>query len=168
MPIRVVRRFRRRHHRYSDIPHTIGMSLMQLAQHSANSANARRRLACRAFRLLAESPSRADRAVATVPARKFDFATISLRRDEAMAEYDLTLSRAAIPELLEQPAALGRLAQTILNQVLEAQMSEHLGADRYERNDERKGYRNGYRERQLATRIGATYVASVANACQVL
>jgi transposase-like protein len=85
-----------------------------------------------------------------------------------MAEYDLTLSRAAIPELLEQPAALGRLAQTILNQVLEAQMSEHLGADRYERNDERKGYRNGYRERQLATRIGATYVASVANACQVL
>jgi putative transposase len=77
-----------------------------------------------------------------------------LTKDETMADYDLTLSRAAIPELLEQPAALSRLVQTILNQVLEAQMGEHLGADRYERNDEREGYRNGYRERQLATRIG--------------
>jgi transposase-like protein len=92
--------------------------------------------------------------VATVPARKFDFATISLREDETVADYDLTLSRAAIPDLLEQPAALSRLVQTILNQILEAQMSEHLGADRYERSDEREGYRNGYRERQLATRIG--------------
>ena len=64
-----------------------------------------------------------------------------------MADYDITLSRAAIPELLEQPAALGKLVETILNQVLEAQMREHLGVDRYERNEEREGYRNGYRER---------------------
>jgi putative transposase len=71
-----------------------------------------------------------------------------------MADYDLTLSRAAIPELLEQPAALGKLVETILNQVLEAQMREHLGVDRYERNEEREGYRNGYRERQFATRVG--------------
>jgi hypothetical protein len=39
-----------------------------------------------------------------------------------MADYDLTLSRAAIPDLLEQPAALGKLVETILNQVLEAQI----------------------------------------------
>jgi putative transposase len=71
-----------------------------------------------------------------------------------MADYDLTLSRAAIPEVLEQPAGLVRLVQTILNQVLEAQMSEHVGADRYERSEDREGYRNGYRDRQLATRIG--------------
>jgi putative transposase len=71
-----------------------------------------------------------------------------------MADYDLTVSRSAIPDLLEQPAALSRLVQTILNQVLEAQMSEHLGADRYERSDDREGYRNGYRERQITTRIG--------------
>jgi transposase-like protein len=71
-----------------------------------------------------------------------------------MADYDLTLSRAAIPELLEQPAALGKLVETILNQVLEAQVRDHLGADRYERNDEREGYRNGFRERVLATRVG--------------
>ncbi len=71
-----------------------------------------------------------------------------------MADYDLTLSRDAIPALLEQPAALGKLVETILNQVLEAQMREHLGADRYERSEERDGYRNGYRERQLSTRVG--------------
>lgn len=71
-----------------------------------------------------------------------------------MADYDLTLSHDAIPALLEQPAALGKLVETILNQVLEAQMREHLSADRYERSEEREGYRNGYRERQLATRVG--------------
>jgi transposase-like protein len=71
-----------------------------------------------------------------------------------MADYDLTLSRSAIPDLLEQPAALGKLVETILNQVLEAQMRDHLGADRYERSEEREGYRNGYRERQLSTRVG--------------
>lgn len=43
----------------------------------------------------------------------------------------------------------------MLNQVLEQQMLEHLGAARYERSEERAGYRNGYRERTLFTRVGA-------------
>jgi putative transposase len=42
----------------------------------------------------------------------------------------------------------------VLNQVLEAQVTEHLGAQRYERNTERKAYRNGYRSRTLTTRVG--------------
>ena len=71
-----------------------------------------------------------------------------------MADYDVTLSEALVPGLLEQPTALARLLETALNQVLEAQMREHLGADRYERNDERAGYRNGTRIRQLYTRVG--------------
>ena len=71
-----------------------------------------------------------------------------------MADYDLSVSRSVIPELFEQPTGLARLVETILNQLLEAQMSEHLGAARHERSDERDGYRNGYRDRQLATRIG--------------
>ena len=33
-------------------------------------------------------------------------------------------------------------------------MAEHLGADRHERSSDRTGYRNGYRERQLTTRVG--------------
>jgi putative transposase len=37
---------------------------------------------------------------------------------------------------------------------LEAQANETLGAERYERNEMRVGYRNGYRPRQLYTRVG--------------
>ena len=33
-------------------------------------------------------------------------------------------------------------------------MTEHLGAESYERNGDRKGYRNGYRVRRLSTRVG--------------
>nr|EDZ40235.1 MAG: transposase [Leptospirillum sp. Group II '5-way CG'] len=47
-----------------------------------------------------------------------------------------------------------KLVESVLNQVLEAQMVEHLGADRHERSSDRTGYRNGYRERQLTTRVG--------------
>jgi len=44
--------------------------------------------------------------------------------------------------------------EAILNQVLQAQVSEQLQAQRYERTDERLGYRNGYKSRQLTTRVG--------------
>lgn len=71
-----------------------------------------------------------------------------------MADYDVTVSESLMPSLLERPNALAQLVESALQQVLEAQMTEHLGADRYERNDERGGYRNGYRERQLYTRVG--------------
>lgn len=50
--------------------------------------------------------------------------------------------------------AFSKLLEIILNQVLDAQSVEQLGAERYERNDNRVGYRNGYRERDLTTRIG--------------
>src|SRR5689334_20221877 len=33
-------------------------------------------------------------------------------------------------------------------------MAEQLQAERYERTDERQGYRNGYKPRQLTTRVG--------------
>ena len=71
-----------------------------------------------------------------------------------MAEYDVTLSESLMPDLLERPNALAQLVETVLQQVLEAQVTDHLSADRYERAEERAGYRNGYRERQLYTRVG--------------
>jgi putative transposase len=44
---------------------------------------------------------------------------------------------------------------TLLTQLLmEMEVSERLGADRYQRNDQRQGYRNGYRERMWETRVG--------------
>ena len=44
---------------------------------------------------------------------------------------------------------MDNLLETMINQVLEAQMTEH-----YEHNDERIGYRNGFCSRQLYTRVG--------------
>ena len=43
----------------------------------------------------------------------------------------------------------------MFNQILEAQVTEALGADRHERSEERLGYRNGYRPRTLYTRVGS-------------
>jgi putative transposase len=37
---------------------------------------------------------------------------------------------------------------------LEAEMTEHLGAAPYERGENRKGHRNGYKKRALRTRVG--------------
>jgi len=39
---------------------------------------------------------------------------------------------------------LAKLLESVLNQVLEAQATEALGAVRHERTEERQGYRNGY------------------------
>lgn len=47
-----------------------------------------------------------------------------------------------------------KLLESILNQVLNAQVSEQIGSDRYERSDERLGYRNGFRMRSMTTRVG--------------
>ncbi len=72
-----------------------------------------------------------------------------------MAHHQITLDDQTIQALVEQKdQALARLLQQVLNQVLEAQVTEYLQADRYERTEERRGYRNGARSRQLTTRVG--------------
>lgn len=50
--------------------------------------------------------------------------------------------------------AFGKLMEKILNQVLLAESTEQLGAENYERSEERSDYRNGTRTRSLTTRIG--------------
>lgn len=50
--------------------------------------------------------------------------------------------------------AFGKLMEALLNQVLQAESTEQLGADTYERSSERSDYRNGTRTRSLTTRIG--------------
>ena len=56
--------------------------------------------------------------------------------------------------MLSGQNGLANLVEAVLNQILEAQVAETLGADRHERSDERQGYRNGYRARTLYTRVG--------------
>ena len=72
-----------------------------------------------------------------------------------MAEYELKVSEALLSNLLGGgKEGLGELVESVLNQVLEAQAEEQLGAGRYERCEARRGYRNGYRTRQLYSRVG--------------
>jgi transposase-like protein len=71
-----------------------------------------------------------------------------------MAEYEISLSSDQVKGLLTTDDGLKGLVEAVVNQVLDAQMTEHLSASVYERSSNRKGYRNGYRPRQLYTRIG--------------
>jgi len=71
-----------------------------------------------------------------------------------MAGIDINVNKELLPGLLGSPDGMARLVESVLNQVLEAQACESLGAQRHERSEERLGYRNGYRVRQLYTRVG--------------
>ena len=68
--------------------------------------------------------------------------------------------RMALQELLrkaelEQDADFLRDgAQALAQALMELEVSHHLGAERYERSPERRGERNGYRDRAWDTRVG--------------
>lgn len=74
-----------------------------------------------------------------------------------MAQVQITLGNDVIQGLFMKDGldkAFSRRLDTILNQVLEVQSEEQLGAARYERTSERVAYRNGSRDRLMTTRIG--------------
>jgi transposase-like protein len=71
-----------------------------------------------------------------------------------MTQYQLTLDHETVQRLFGENEQLRQLLEVVVNQVLEAQVAEHLQAEPYERTEERRGYRNGYKPRQLTTRVG--------------
>jgi putative transposase len=71
-----------------------------------------------------------------------------------VTQYQLTVDSETVQRLFSGDGQLGRLVEAVLNQVLNAQVSEQLQAAPYERSDQRQGYRNGYKPRQLTTRVG--------------
>ena len=56
--------------------------------------------------------------------------------------------------LLDDPGFLKEIVERVLQELLEAEMTEHVGAAPYERSAERKGHRNGHKPRMLRTRVG--------------
>ena len=72
-----------------------------------------------------------------------------------MTQYQLTLDSDSVQRLFTGDGHLSRLVEAILNQVLNAQVSEQVQAAPYERSEQRQGYRNGYKPRHLTTRVGA-------------
>ncbi len=56
--------------------------------------------------------------------------------------------------LLDDPSFLKEIVERVLQELLEAEMTEHVGAAPYERSEKRTGQRNGYKPRALRTRVG--------------
>jgi putative transposase len=56
--------------------------------------------------------------------------------------------------LLDDPGFLKEIVERVLQELLETEMTEHLGAAPYERAENRTGHRNGHRPRALRTRVG--------------
>lgn len=73
-----------------------------------------------------------------------------------MAQLNITLNQDEILQLLSESRedAFKKLFQDSLNSILQAESTQQLKAEKYERSEERTDSRNGCRERQLTTRIG--------------
>ena len=74
-----------------------------------------------------------------------------------MAHLNITLDEQTLKELMlgDRDEAVAKLLEAVFNAVLSAEATEQLGAESYERTDGRVTYRNGYRPRQLTTRVGS-------------
>ena len=73
-----------------------------------------------------------------------------------MAQVNITLNHEELVALLggNREEAFKHLVEKILNEALLAESTAQLGADKYERSDNRTDQRNGTRERELTTKIG--------------
>ncbi len=56
--------------------------------------------------------------------------------------------------LTDDPDFLRLIVEGVVQEMLNAEMTAYLHAEPYERSTERRGYRNGYKPRQLNTRVG--------------
>lgn len=75
-----------------------------------------------------------------------------------MAQYQITLDSEILHQLFignAKDSGVNKLLESVLNQVLKAQVTEQINAENYERTDDRKAYRNGNYPHQLTTRVGA-------------
>ena len=56
--------------------------------------------------------------------------------------------------LLDDSGFLREICERVVQQILEAEMTEHIGAAPYQRTENRSGQRNGYKPRSFRTRVG--------------
>jgi transposase-like protein len=72
-----------------------------------------------------------------------------------MTKTEITPLLAVAKDLLSgDPEGLRQLIQAVVQEVLEAEMTEALGASKSERADGRRGYRSGHYARTIVTRVG--------------
>jgi putative transposase len=71
-----------------------------------------------------------------------------------MTQIEVTFDEETLREVLLGDRGAEALLEKAMNEILQAEMTEHLGAEPGEQTDDRRGYRNGSYERKLTTRIG--------------
>ena len=74
-----------------------------------------------------------------------------------MAQCQITVDQELLQRLFlgnNKDDGVSALLESVLNQILQAQATEQLQAEPYERTDKRKGNRNGTRPHTLPTRVG--------------
>lgn len=74
-----------------------------------------------------------------------------------MAQYQITVESEILQQLFlgdSKESGINKLLESVLNQVLKAQVTEQISAEHYQRTEDRKAYRNGSYPHQLTTRVG--------------
>ncbi len=73
-----------------------------------------------------------------------------------MADKNIIASKELIDKVkkLEGIELLRELVEQVLQEVLEAERDEHVGVEKYERGNERKDIRSGYKPREITTGVG--------------
>ena len=61
-------------------------------------------------------------------------------------------------QCMAQPDPMLSMLEWLCSELMEAEVSQHLGAEKSERSGNRNGYRCGYRPRRLDTRMGTMYL----------
>lgn len=72
-----------------------------------------------------------------------------------MTQIEVSFDEETLRKVLLGDKGAEVLLEKVMNEILQTEMTEHLGAEPGERTDDRRGYRNGSYERQLTTRIGS-------------
>lgn len=72
-----------------------------------------------------------------------------------MTQIEVTFDEDTLREVLLGDRGAEVLLEKVMNEILQAEMTEHLGAEPSEQTDDRRGYRNGSYERTLTTRVGS-------------
>lgn len=71
-----------------------------------------------------------------------------------MAESNNDVMGLLLQEVFSHRDGAKRLLEHLLNQAMQAEASQHVGASRHQRSVDRRGYRNGSKPRRLKTRVG--------------
>jgi len=78
-----------------------------------------------------------------------------------MAQYKITVDSQTLHQLFmtkSKDSGVSALLESVLNQILQAEATEQLQAEPYERTGERQGYRNGSYPHKLTTRVGTLHL----------